>query len=71
MNINDQTGVRVSNYEPFNIPENGKEQLQIADLSFEFIEEQWKATIFFNLNLTLAAKTSQNKPKQRLSLIHI
>ena len=46
MNINDQTGVRVNNYESFNIPENGKEQLQVADLSFEFIEEQCEAIIF-------------------------
>ena len=55
----------MSNYEPFNIPENGKEQLQIADLSFEFIEEQCEAMIFFNLNLTLVAKTIQNKDSQK------
>ena len=56
----------MDNYEPFKIPENGKEQLQIADLNFEFIEEQYKASIYFTLNLTFAAKTTQIKDGQKI-----
>ena len=55
----------MDNDEPFNIPQSGKEQLQIGNLNFEFIEEQCKASIHSSLVLTIAAKTIQNKDGQK------
>jgi len=59
----------VKNYEPFTIPENNKEHLQIGNLDFDYLEDQCKARTYFTLNLTLAAKTTQFKDGQKQQLL--